>query len=118
LQVQRRQAGLSARPLSLEARAPVARARKETTSVGWDVTASKDVAADLRCVTQDLTKGNCLDWNWDEDRCTLRAGHGPQSITRSRCFAIGLIRSKSDDAVAHTINKLARSVRPVCDTFA
>ena len=22
-----------------------------------------------------------LDWNWDEDRCTIRTGHGPANIT-------------------------------------
>jgi predicted transposase YbfD/YdcC len=56
-----------------------------------------------------------LDWNWDEDRCTLRTGHGPENITRLRRFAVGLIKSKSDDSVAATIAKLARSVRRVFD---
>jgi predicted transposase YbfD/YdcC len=36
-----------------------------------------------------------LDWNWDEDRCRLRTGHGPANITRLRRFAIGLIKSKT-----------------------
>jgi predicted transposase YbfD/YdcC len=54
-----------------------------------------------------------LDWNWDEDRCTLRTGHGPENITRLRRFAVGLIKSKSDDSVAATIAKLARNVRRV-----
>ena len=56
-----------------------------------------------------------LDWNWDEDRCTLRTGHGPANITRLRRFATGLIKSKSRDSVAATIDKLARSVRRVFD---
>jgi predicted transposase YbfD/YdcC len=56
-----------------------------------------------------------LDWNWDEDRCTLRSGHGPENITRLRRFATGLIKSKSTDSVAATIAKLARSVRLVFD---
>lgn len=56
-----------------------------------------------------------LDWNWDEDRCTLRTGHGPQNLTRLRRFAIGLIKSKSNDSVAATIAKLARRVRRVFD---
>jgi predicted transposase YbfD/YdcC len=56
-----------------------------------------------------------LDWNWDEDRCTLRTGHGPENITRLRRFAVGLIKSKSDDSVAATIAKLARNVRRVFD---
>jgi len=56
-----------------------------------------------------------LDWNWDEDRCTIRTGHGPENITRLRRFATGLIQSKSTDSVAATIDKLARSVRRVFD---
>jgi predicted transposase YbfD/YdcC len=56
-----------------------------------------------------------LDWNWDEDRCTLRTGHGPENITRLRRFAIGLIKLKSNDSVSATIDKLARSVRRVFD---
>jgi predicted transposase YbfD/YdcC len=56
-----------------------------------------------------------LDWNWDEDRCTLRTGHGPENITRLRRFATGLIKSNSHDSVAATIAKLARNVRRVFD---
>ncbi len=56
-----------------------------------------------------------LDWNWDEDRCTLRTGHGPENITQLRRFATGLIKSKSTDSVAATIDKLARNVRRVFD---
>ncbi len=56
-----------------------------------------------------------LDWNWDEDRCTLRTGHGPENITRLRRFAVGIIKSKTSDSVAATIRKLARNVRPVFD---
>ena len=40
-----------------------------------------------------------IDWNWDEDRCRLRAGHGPENMTRLRRFAVGLIKSKSEDSV-------------------
>ena len=56
-----------------------------------------------------------LDWNWDEDRGTIRTGHGPENITRLRRFATGLIKSKSRDSVAATIAKLARNVRRVFD---
>jgi predicted transposase YbfD/YdcC len=56
-----------------------------------------------------------LDWNWDEDRCTIRTGHGPENITALRRFAIGVIRSKSRDTVATTIQRLARNVRLVFD---
>ena len=58
-----------------------------------------------------------LDWNWNEDRCTIRKGHGPENITSLRRFAIGLIKSmtKGKDTVASTIEKLARNVRRVFD---
>jgi predicted transposase YbfD/YdcC len=56
-----------------------------------------------------------LDWNWDEDRCTIRTGHGPENLTALRRFAIGVIKSKSRDTVAATIQRLARNVRLVFD---
>jgi predicted transposase YbfD/YdcC len=56
-----------------------------------------------------------LDWNWNEDRCTIRKGHGPENITCLRRFATGLIKSISKDSVASTIEKLARNVRRVFD---
>lgn len=56
-----------------------------------------------------------LDRNRDQDRCTLRTGHGPENITRLRRFAIGLIKPKNRDSVAATIARLARSVRRVFD---
>jgi len=56
-----------------------------------------------------------LDWNWDEDRCTLRTGYGPENITRLRRFAVGLIKSNSNDSVSATIGKLSRNVRRVFD---
>jgi predicted transposase YbfD/YdcC len=58
-----------------------------------------------------------LDWNWDEDRCRLHTGHGPENITRLRRFAVSLIKANSDDSVAATIDKLARRVRRVFDYF-
>lgn len=56
-----------------------------------------------------------LDWNWDEDRCTLRTGHGPANLTALRRFAIGAIKAKSRDTVAATLQRLARNVRLVFD---
>jgi predicted transposase YbfD/YdcC len=56
-----------------------------------------------------------LDWNWDEDRCTIRTGYGPENITRLRRFASGLIKSISSDSVASTSRMLARNVRRVFD---
>ncbi|RKT46835.1 ISAs1 family transposase [Thiocapsa rosea] len=56
-----------------------------------------------------------LDWNWDEDRCTIRTGHGPANITALRRFAIGVIKAKSRDTVSATIPRLARNLRLVFD---
>jgi hypothetical protein len=56
-----------------------------------------------------------LDWNWDEDRCAIRAGHGPQNLTALRRFAIGVIKSKTQDSVATTLQRLAHNVRLVFD---
>lgn len=56
-----------------------------------------------------------LDWNYDEDRCRIRTGHGPENITRLRRFAIGLIKSKGAYSVAQTMRQLNRNTRLVFD---
>ena len=56
-----------------------------------------------------------LDWNWNEDRCTISTGHGPENITCLRRFATGLIKSISKDSVSSVTKKLARNVRRVFD---
>ena len=56
-----------------------------------------------------------LDWNWDEDRCTISKKHGPANITSLRRFAVGFIKAVSKDSVASTIQRLARNVRQVLD---
>jgi predicted transposase YbfD/YdcC len=56
-----------------------------------------------------------LDWNWDEDRSTIRTGHGPENLTALRRFAIGVIKSKTQESVSSTIQRLGRNVRLVFD---
>ena len=62
-----------------------------------------------------------LDWVYDEDRCRmalgqpLRTGFGPENVTRPRRFAIGLIKSTTNDGVAQTMRQLCRSPRLVFD---
>jgi predicted transposase YbfD/YdcC len=56
-----------------------------------------------------------LAWNWNEDRCTISKGHGPENIAFLRRFAAGLIKSISKSSVSATIEKLARNVRRVFD---
>lgn len=56
-----------------------------------------------------------LDWNYDEDRCRIRTGHGPENITCLRRFAIGLIKSKGVKNVAQKMRQLNRNTRLVFD---
>ena len=56
-----------------------------------------------------------LDWNFDEDRCRIRTGYGPENVTRLRRFAIGLIKSKGVKNVAQKIRLLNKNTRLVFD---
>jgi len=56
-----------------------------------------------------------LDWNYDEDRCRIRTGYGPENITRLRRFAIGLIKSKGVKNVAQKMRQLNKNTRAVFD---
>ncbi len=44
-----------------------------------------------------------LDWVYDEDRCRIRTGHGPENISRLRRFAISLIKARGVTNVAQKI---------------
>jgi hypothetical protein len=52
-----------------------------------------------------------LDWNWDEDRRPIRKRHRPENLAALCRFAIGVIKSKTQDSVSDTIQRLARIVR-------
>ncbi|MHB1581767.1 MAG: ISAs1 family transposase [Acidithiobacillus sp.] len=56
-----------------------------------------------------------LNWNWDEDRSTIRSGHDPENMTALHRFANGIIHAKSSDSVASTLQRLNRNVRMVFD---
>lgn len=56
-----------------------------------------------------------LDWNYDEDRCRIRKGNGPEVISRIRRFAVGLIKSKNVRNVAQKMRELNRNTRSVFD---
>ena len=56
-----------------------------------------------------------LDVSYDEDRCTLRTGYGPENMTCLRRFAISTIKSISNKSVAETIRKLSTNTRMVLD---
>jgi predicted transposase YbfD/YdcC len=95
---------------------------KETNDIAYGLTSHSPTSAN----SEQILKFNrhhwgveshhyLLDWNWHEDRCTIRKGYGPENITCLRRFAIGLIKAISKDSVASTIEKLARNVRRVFD---
>ena len=56
-----------------------------------------------------------IDWNYNEDRCRIRTGHGPENITRLRRFVVGLIKSKGAVCVAQKIRELVQNIRLVFD---
>ncbi len=56
-----------------------------------------------------------LDWNYDEDRCRISKGYGPENITRLRRFAIGLLKSKGVSNVAQKMRQISFSPRMVFD---
>jgi predicted transposase YbfD/YdcC len=56
-----------------------------------------------------------LDWNYDEDRCRIRTGYGPENITRLRRFAISIIKSKKLRSVAQKMRQLIGNTRLVFD---
>jgi len=56
-----------------------------------------------------------LDWNYDEDRCNIRSGHGPENMSALRRLALGLIRANSRDSIAATMQHLARLPHLVLD---
>ena len=63
-------------------------------------------------------ENNChyiLDWNFDEDRCRISKGYGPENITRLRRFAIGLLKSKGVRNVTQKMRQLSFSSRLVFD---
>ncbi len=56
-----------------------------------------------------------IDWNYDEDRSRIRTGHGPENLTRLRCFAVGLIQSKGVTSVVQKMRGLTMKGRLVFD---
>jgi len=57
-----------------------------------------------------------IDWNFDEDRSTIRTGYGPENCTRLRRFAIGLIKLKKlKISIAQKMRELNWNKRLVFD---
>lgn len=56
-----------------------------------------------------------LDWNYDEDRCRIRTGFGPENISRIRRFTISVIKAISPKGIAETMRNLVMNTRLVFD---
>ena len=58
-----------------------------------------------------------LDMTWDEDRCRIRTGHGPENTSRLRRFAISVLNlhASPGDSIASMTRKLAAKTRLVFD---
>lgn len=56
-----------------------------------------------------------LDSTFDEDKSTIRTGHGPANTTRLRRFAIGLLKSRGVKDVAQKLRDLHQRTRTVFD---
>jgi len=94
---------------------------RQTIELAWGVTSHSPETANAERLLA-LNRGHwaaeavhhILDTAWDEDRCRIRTGHGPENTTRLRRFAIGLIKAKNQ-CVASTMRKLNRRPRLVFD---
>jgi predicted transposase YbfD/YdcC len=56
-----------------------------------------------------------LDNTYNEDKSTIRTGHGPANTTRLRRFAIGLLKSRGVKDVAQKLRDLHQKTRTVFD---
>ena len=111
----------SAKPSSSNAPSPPKPPASKPSSTAYGITShSPNTASAERLLA--LNRGHwtveathhILDCCWDEDRCRIRTGHGPENTTRLRRFAIGVIRSKSH-CVAAAVRRLNRKPRLVFD---
>jgi predicted transposase YbfD/YdcC len=96
---------------------------KETLDVAYGITSQppeQATAKDLLTINRGhwTIENSChyiIDWNYDEDRSTIRTGNGPANITRLRRFAVGILKSKGVSCVAQKMRHLSWNVRTVFD---
>ena len=98
---------------------------KQTREVAYGITSKCQNQATAAQVLQDnrchwCIENSChyvIDWNYDEDRCRIRTGYGPENITRLRRFAVSLIKSKSTGkgSTAQKMRQLTLNTRLVFD---
>jgi predicted transposase YbfD/YdcC len=96
---------------------------ERTHAVVYGVTSSKPEKANAEKILKTnrchwSIENSChyvIDWNYHEDRCRIRTGHGPENITRLRRFIVGLIKSKGAVCVAQKMRELIQNTRLVFD---
>lgn len=95
---------------------------KPSRDIAYGITSRPPEQADAQRLLQ-LNRGHwciesvhyLLDWNYDEDRCRIRTGYGPENVNRLRRFAIGLLKSKGVTSVAQKMRQLNWNIRAVFD---
>ena len=96
---------------------------KSSREMAYGITSRSPAQADARRLLE-INRGHwtienschyILDWNYDEDRCRIRTGHGPENMTRLRRFAISVIKSKGVRSVAQKMRQLNMNTRLVFD---
>lgn len=96
---------------------------KRSHEIAYGITSRPQKQADARRVLNTnrghwVIENSChyiLDWNYDEDRCRIRTGYGPENVTRLRRFAISVIKSKGVSNVAQKMRQLNKNTRLVFD---
>jgi len=108
---------------AIERQTIVKKTGKRSVEIAYGITSRSKQQADARRLLE-INRGHwtienschyILDWNYDEDRCRIRTGYGPENITRLRRFAISVIKSKGLRSVAQTMRQLNRNTRLVFD---
>jgi predicted transposase YbfD/YdcC len=96
---------------------------KQSRDIAYGITSKPPELATAAQVLQDnrghwSIENKChyiIDWNYDEDRCRIRAGYGPENITRLRRFAVGILKSKGVRSVAQKMRQLTQDTRAIFD---
>lgn len=96
---------------------------KETKVRAFGVTSKSPEQASAEDVLKDnrghwCIENSChyiIDWIYDEDRCRIAKGHGPENMTRLRRFAVGLLKSKGVKNVSQKVRQLAMTPRTILD---
>ncbi len=96
---------------------------KKTHEIVYGITSKSPELATAEEILSDNRQHWCIenschyiiDWIYDEDRCRISKGYGPENISRLRRFAVGLLKSKGVRNVSQKVRQLSFSPRMVFD---